>query len=186
MLNTIFNHNKAIIGVYDEESEVNGLINIVSYHNSIISIATFCKLSSIFNYDSAIDAYAVDRIEDEYRFTISYNIQSSTNNIRCQLVTKTKDGLAIISMQDLYPAFNWAEREIWDLSGIFFIKHPDLRRILTDYGFSGHPLRKDFPISGFREVRYVDSIKQIAYDKVELPQSYRLSGISSIWNLDNA
>jgi hypothetical protein len=106
MLNTIFNHNKAIIGVYDDESEVNGLINIISYRNSIISIATFCKLSSIFNYDSAIDAYAVDRIEDEYRFTISYNIQSSTNNIRCQLVTKTKDGLAIISMQDLYPAFN--------------------------------------------------------------------------------
>jgi len=176
-------YNKAILGVYDEEFACSGLINIISYRSSILSIATFYKLSSIFNCDSAIDAYASDSINNEYRFTISYYIQSSVNNIRYQLITKTKDWLAVISMQDLYPAFNWAEREMWDLSGIFFIKHPDLRRILTDYGFSGHPLRKDFPLSGFQEVYYMDAIKQVVYKSVELPQSYRLSGIISMWNL---
>lgn len=175
-------NNKMILNIYNDTYENSSLLNIVAYRNCILEVATFFKLSSIYSCDSAVDALVIDTIENEYRFTVIYNIQSSSLNYGLRLITKTKDGLALSSLQNLYPAFNWAEREIWDLSGVFFTKHPDLRRILTDYGFSGHPLRKDFPISGFREAHYSDSIKQITYSDVELSQSYRLTGISSIWN----
>lgn len=185
MLNKTIKINNTIINAYNDVCENLNLINITSYRNCLLETMTFFKLSSVYNCDSAIDALAIDSIENEYRFTIIYNIQSSSLNYTLRLITKTKDGLALLSVQNIYPAFNWAEREIWDLSGIFFTKHPDLRRILTDYGFSGHPLRKDFPISGFREAHYSDSIKQITYSNVELSQSYRLTGISSIWFNNN-
>lgn len=186
MLSTVFSINNTVVGVFNDKAESGGLINIATYRTSLSSIATFCKLSSVFNYDSAIDAYAVDDIDNKYRFTISYTVQSSTNNTQCRLVTKLREGFALASLQDLYPAFNWAEREVWDLLGIFFIRHPDLRRVLTYYGFSGHPLRKDFPVSGFHEVRYIDSIKQVAYGPNELSQSYRVSSIFAVWKTDNA
>ncbi len=181
MLYPIFRFNKAIIGMFDDTFEPAGLTNIVSYRNSTTSIATLCKLSSVLNYHSAVDAYIVDNLENEYRFTVFYTLQSGVDNTLCRLITKTKEGYALISITDLFPAFNWAEREMWDLLGVFFIKHPDLRRILTYYGFSGHPLRKDFPLSGFYEARYVDSIKQVVYGPVELSQGYRLTNSYSVW-----
>ena len=152
-------------------------ISFVTYRQTMLELGTYLKLSSVFKANSPIDCHVVDSIEDRFRFTIIYNIQSFSNNSRLQLVSTTDTVLPLVSLQSLYPAFNWAEREVWDMSGLFFIKHPDLRRILTDYGFIGHPLRKDFPLSGFREVHYEDSTKHIEYDDLELSQSYRVSNL---------
>jgi len=178
----INNLNNIIIAGYKNINEPKSLIHVVAYRQNLLEITTFFKLSSIYNYDIAVDALAVDVLENEYRFTVTYLIQSSTNNSSIRLETKTTENLFLISLQGIFPAFNWAEREIWDLSGIFFIKHPDLRRILTDYGFSGHPLRKDFPISGFKEVQYSDILKQIVYNSVELSQSLRLINTFPSWD----
>lgn len=157
------------------------VITFSSYRQATLELATYLKLSSVFKANSPIDCHVVDRIEDKFRFTVIYNVQSFNSNTRMQIITKTNDVLPLISLQSVYPAFNWAEREVWDMSGIFFIKHPDLRRILTDYGFTGHPLRKDFPLSGFREVHYEDSTKHIEYDDLELSQSYRVSNLLNPW-----
>lgn len=155
--------------------------SIAIYRQNIIKTATYLKLNSQLNYEMAIDAFAVDNIENEFRFTITYILQSTSQNTCTRLILKTNTNLALLSLQNLFPAFNWAEREIWDLSGVFFLKHPDLRRILTDYGFSGHPLRKDFPLSGFWEVSYSDKIKQVTYLPLELSQGLRLPSLSTNW-----
>lgn len=157
-------------------------LNIITHRQTTLEIATYLKLSSIFKMNSPIDCHVVDRIEDKFRFTVIYNMQSFNSNTRLQIVTKTNDLLPLVSLQSIFPAYNWAEREVWDMSGIFFIKHPDLRRILTDYGFAGHPLRKDFPLSGFREVHYEDSTKHIEYDALELSQNYRVSNLLNPWS----
>jgi len=150
--------------------------------NSLVSLATYLKLSSNLNYDMAVDAFAIDSPQNRYRFTILYLLQSSLNNNRIMIITKSTDNYAVLSLQNIFPAFNWAEREIWDLTGILFIKHPDLRRILTDYGFVGHPLRKDFPVSGFWEANYADKSKQVIHSQVELSQGLRLLNITSSWS----
>lgn len=157
-------------------------LSLISYRETTLETATYLKLSSIFKIHSPIDCHVVDRVEDKFRFTLIYNLQSFNNNSRIQLITKTNDLLPLVSLQGIFPAFNWAEREVWDMSGIFFMKHPDLRRILTDYGFAGHPLRKDFPLSGFREVHYEDSTKHIEYDALELSQNYRVSNLLNPWS----
>jgi NADH:ubiquinone oxidoreductase subunit C len=97
------------------------------------------------------------------------------------VITKTTETTPLISSQSLFPAFNWAEREIWDFFGIFFVNHSDLRRILTDYGFSGYPLRKDFPLSGYQEVYFDDPLKSIEYRVVELSQAFRTFRHTKIW-----
>jgi len=170
-----------IINTFIDKHEVSSQIAVTCYRHSTLELATFLKLSSLFAYNNVIDAFVVDSLENEFRYTVVYLLQSTIFNTGVRVYIKTKDGLALFSWQGIYPGFNWVEREMWDLSGIFFIKHPDLRRILTDYGFSGHPLRKDFPISGFKEAHYADSIKQIRYANVELAQSFRLAHISPIW-----
>jgi len=145
------------------------------------SLALFCKLHSLIRSSNAIDATVIDRINSDLRFNVIYLTQSVITNSRLTLMTWGSETKPILSLQSIFPAFNWAEREIWDLYGLFFIKHPDLRRILTDYGFIGHPLRKDFPLTGFREVQYEDSIKQVEYGYTELAQSYRLLIFSNPW-----
>jgi NADH-quinone oxidoreductase subunit C len=155
--------------------------HITTYRQTILEAATILKLSSILNCNIAIDALVIDNVNHEYRFTVIYLLQSSVGNVVYRLSTKVTDFMSLLSLQSIFPGFNWSEREIWDLYGIFFIKHPDLRRILTDYGFAGHPLRKDFPISGFREVHYDDTLKQIVYNNTELSQNFRIPEIDSIW-----
>ena len=155
--------------------------SISVYRQNLVKIATFIKLNSYVECNMAIDAFVVDNAENEFRFTVIYLLQSTSQNHSIRVITKTNSYLAILSIQSIYSAFNWAEREMWDLSGIFFIKHPDLRRILTDYGFSGHPLRKDFPLSGFSEVSYSDKIKQVVYSPLELSQGLRSPTISVNW-----
>jgi len=103
-------------------------------------------------------------------------------NYRLMLLTKTKELVSLLSINSLYRTTNWIEREIWDLYGIFFLLHHDLRRILTDYGFSAHPLRKDFPVTGFFEVIYDDSQKRITQKALELSQEYRYFDFKAIWS----
>lgn len=155
---------------------------LTAYRSSMPALAAYTKLSTLFVGNNPLDCYVVDRIDSAFRFTITYTIQSTLKNNALQLTTKTNDILPLISVQNLYPAFNWSEREVWDMSGIFFMKHPDLRRILTDYGFTGHPLRKDFPLTGFREVHYEDSTKHVEYDNVELAQNYRIFTVTNSWS----
>jgi len=172
--------SNTVVASYTDIYEPLSLLHISAYRSSIVELSTYLKLSSTFNLDMALDAFAIDVLEHEFRFTVVYQIQSSVNNQCVRIVTKLYDGLALGSIQELFPGLNWAEREIWDLSGIFFINHPDLRRILTDYGFSGHPLRKDFPVSGFRETQYSDITKQVIYKDVELSQSLRVPAVTSV------
>lgn len=160
--------------------------NFVVYRQHAQELATFLKLHSACSVDTAVDCFATDSLESKFRFTITYALQSSQGNSSYSIITRTTETLALMSLQAVFPAFNWSEREIWDMSGILFLKHPDLRRILTDYGFVGHPLRKDFPLTGFKEVHYEDSTKNIEYSGVELPQSFRLFAMLSAWQDVNA
>ena len=169
-----------LISSYYDQHE-SSICSIAVFRQNAIKVATYIKLNSQLNYNMAIDAFSADNIENEFRFTVSYLFQSTSQNSGIRLVFKTNTSLALLSLQSVFPAFNWAEREIWDLTGVFFIKHPDLRRILTDYGFSGHPLRKDFPLSGFWEVSYSDKIKQVTYSPLELSQGLRLASLNSNW-----
>lgn len=155
---------------------------VVVSRQEIRAFTVFLKLNSLLRVTNAIDITVVDNINKELRFSVNYQLQSITNNARWNITTWTSETKPLLSIQMLYPAFNWAEREVWDMYGIFFIKHPDLRRILTDYGFVGFPLRKDFPVSGFREVQYEDSVKQVEYNNTELSQSYRLLSFTNPWS----
>ncbi len=128
-----------------------------------------------------IDVTAVDYPERAERFDIVAHLQSPKHNLRIRLKTTTDEDTPVASLTALYPGADWYERETYDLFGVIFSGHPDLRRILTDYGFDGHPLRKDFPMTGFVEVRYDDEQKRVVYDPVRLTQEYRQFDFLSPW-----
>jgi NADH-quinone oxidoreductase subunit C len=128
-----------------------------------------------------IDVTAVDYPERAARFDVVAHLQSPKHNLRIRLKTMTDEDTPVASLTSLYPGADWYEREAYDLFGVVFSGHPDLRRILTDYGFDGHPLRKDFPMTGFVEVRYDDEQKRVVYDPVRLTQEYRQFDFLSPW-----
>jgi NADH-quinone oxidoreductase subunit C len=130
---------------------------------------------------SLIDVCGVDWPNRVDRFEVVYHLLSPTQNIRIRLKLSVPEGGSVPSLTDVYPAADWYEREVYDLYGVFFDGHPDLRRILTDYGFDGHPLRKDFPLTGYVEVHYDDQQRRVVYDKVHLPQEYRDFDFLSPW-----
>ena len=115
------------------------------------------------------------------KFTLVYHYLSMQQNLRIRLKCSIKEGQIVPSITKLFPAANWFEREVFDMFGIMFTGHPDMRRILTDYGFRGHPLRKDFPTSGYTEVRYDDAEKRVVYEPVKLVQEYRNFDFMSPW-----
>jgi NADH-quinone oxidoreductase subunit C len=158
------------------------VLSIVSSRQDLKTLAAFLKMHSLSRATCAVDITVVDRINSELRFNVNYQLLSTSVNTRFILSTFVSEDGSLLSLQSIYKSFNWAEREVWDMYGIFIAKHPDLRRILTDYGFVGFPLRKDFPLSGFKEVQYEDSIKQVEYNNTELTQSYRLLSFTSNWN----
>lgn len=164
------------------ETPVSAYNKVIVVRQDVRSLIAVLKLHSLTRINNAIDITVIDNINFELRFSVSYHLQSITTNTRCTVTTRTSESRPLLSIQSLYPAFNWTERETWDMYGIFFAKHPDLRRILTDYGFIGFPLRKDFPLSGFREVQFEDSIKHVEYSNTELTQSYRLLSFSNNWS----
>ncbi|MEK9558399.1 MAG: NADH-quinone oxidoreductase subunit C [Alphaproteobacteria bacterium] len=132
-------------------------------------------------FNQLSDLTAVDYPERPERFELVYQLLSMRNNMRLRLLAAVGEGQAVPSVTTVYSAANWAEREVWDMFGIFFAGHPDLRRLLTDYGFEGHPLRKDFPLTGHVEVRYDDTLRRVVNEPVSLVQEFRDFDFLSPW-----
>ena len=153
--------------------------------NDIIDVIKFLKLDDKFKFKQLIDIAAIDYPNEEKRFELVYLLLSIENNLRLKISINFETNEKIPSIVKIFPSANWMEREIFDMYGIKFINHPDLRRILTDYNFKGHPLRKDFPLTGFNEVRYSEKEKKVIYEPVKLEQNYRNFDFSSPWEGTN-
>ena len=149
--------------------------------SEITEVIKFLKLDNRFKFKQLIDIAAIDFPNDEKRFELVYLLLSIENNVRLKISIKLETNEKIPSIVKIFPSANWMEREIFDMYGIKFLNHPDLRRILTDYNFKGHPLRKDFPLTGFNEVRYSEKEKKVIYEPVKLEQNYRNFDFSSPW-----
>ena len=148
---------------------------------NLYSTLLFLKTNENCKFKQLIDIVGVDFPNSENRFKIYYLLLSHENNLRIKLMASFNLEEKIPSITKLYPSANWMEREVFDMYGIKFKNHPDMRRILTDYGFVGHPLRKDFPLTGFNEVRYSEKEKKVIYEKVKLEQDYRNFDFESPW-----
>jgi NADH-quinone oxidoreductase subunit C len=151
----------------------------------LIDVVQFLKLNEYCKFRQLIDIAGVDYPEDEKRFELVYLFLSHEHNSRIKLLIKFQLEQSINSITKIFPSANWMEREVFDMYGIKFKNHPDLRRILTDYGFKGHPLRKDFPLTGFKEVRYSEREKKVVYEPVKLEQNYRNFDFESPWEGTN-
>jgi NADH-quinone oxidoreductase subunit C len=158
---------------------------IVVDDNDLVDVVHFLKSNETCKFKQLIDIAAVDYPENEKRFEIVYLFLSHENNLRIKLLIKFQLAQSINSLTKIFPSANWMEREVFDMYGIKFKNHPDLRRILTDYGFKGHPLRKDFPLTGFNEVRYSEKDKKVIYEPVKLEQNYRNFDFESPWEGTN-
>lgn len=149
----------------------------------VVPFLTFLKLHSNAQFKMLIDVTAVDYPSRTHRFEVVYQLLSVQYNARIRVKTHVNELTPVESVTPVFAAANWFERETWDMFGICFLNHPDLRRILTDYGFEGHPLRKDFPVSGYVEFRYDDSKKRVISEPVELAQEFRYFDFASPWEL---
>ena len=149
--------------------------------DNLYSILLFLKTNEQCKFKQLIDIVAVDYLGEEQRFRIYYLLLSHENNLRIKVSINLSIDEQVPSIVKLYPSSNWMEREVFDMYGIKFKNHPDLRRILTDYNFKGFPLRKDFPLTGFNEVRYSEKEKKVIYEPVKLEQDYRNFDFESPW-----
>lgn len=151
----------------------------------LIEVIQFLKTNNKCKFRQLIDIAGVDYPDEEKRFQLIYLLLSHEYNFRIKVLINVDEKQMIKSLTKIYPSANWMEREVFDMYGIKFKNHPDLRRILTDYGFKGHPLRKDFPLTGFNEVRYSEKEKKVIYEPVKLEQSYRNFDFESPWEGTN-
>ena len=156
-------------------------INICIEDNNLIEVMIFLKTHSSTKFKQLIDITAVDYPERDKRFKMVYLLLSHEKNSRIKIEFDIKEGEILSSLTSIFPSANWMEREVFDMYGVEFKDHPDLRRILTDYGFKGHPLRKDFPLTGHNEVRYSEEDKKVIYEPVKLEQNYRNFDYESPW-----
>tara|TARA_Y200000002_G_C22649967_1_gene650924 strand:+ start:157 stop:762 length:606 start_codon:yes stop_codon:yes gene_type:complete len=156
-------------------------LSIFIVFSSIEKITSILKNNNICKFRTLIDITAIDYPEEEERFILVYHYLSMQQNIRIRIKSSIKDGQVVPSITNLFTAANWFEREVFDMYGILFSNHPDMRRILTDYGFKGHPLRKDFPTTGYLELRYDQERKKVVYEPVKLTQEYRRFDFMSPW-----
>jgi NADH-quinone oxidoreductase subunit C len=154
---------------------------LYSTRQDILQHLTFLRDDSECLFKQLIDIFAVDYPEEEERFEVNYNLLSLKHNVRLRVKVTTDEDTPIPSAASVYSAATWFEREVWDMNGVSFEDNPDMRRILTDYGFDGHPLRKDFPLSGYVEVRYDPEQKRVVYEPVSLPQEFRTFDYMSPW-----
>ena len=148
---------------------------------SVVAFVEFLKSDGACQFSSLVDITAVDYPQRSKRFDVIYHFLSMYQNHRIRLRVQIREDEMVPSIIDVHPSSNWFEREIFDMFGILFTGHPDLRRILTDYGFRGHPLRKDFPTTGYTEVRYDEVQKRVVYEPVSLVQEYRQFDFMSPW-----
>ena len=158
----------------------NGELSVTVVRDKIAEILTQLRAAP-FAFEQLIDICGVDYPERVERFEIVYNLLSVSTNRRIRIKVTTDEDSPVPSVVALYPSANWFEREVWDLFGVFFSDHPDLRRILTDYGFEGHPMRKDFPLTGYVEVRYDQDQRRVVYEPVKLQQEFRTFDFTSPW-----
>ena len=160
---------------------VQGELTMIVARSSLVSFIDYLKSDSNCRFSTLIDITAVDYPDREERFDIVYHFLSMYQNHRIRLKVAVREEDIVPSITDVHPGANWFEREVFDMFGILFSGHPDLRRILTDYGFRGYPLRKDFPTTGYTEVRYDEEQKRVVYEPVSLVQEYRQFDFMSPW-----
>lgn len=167
---------------YFSFNDSNNCFTIGTSATYLISLIFFLRNSSFFRASILTDIVAIDNLNSKRRFQLIYCLNSLKNNFRIYISININEDQPIPTVSNIFPSANWLEREIWDMYGIFFSDHPDLRRILTDYGFDGHPLRKDFPLSGFVELRYDDELKKVLIEPVSLTQEFRFFDFISPWD----
>ncbi|MGE0339588.1 MAG: NADH-quinone oxidoreductase subunit C [Xanthobacteraceae bacterium] len=160
---------------------VYGELNVVAEAAGIEAVMKFLRDDEACRFVSIIDVCGVDYPTREQRFDVVYHLLSPSKNLRVRVKVMTDENTPVPSICGVFPGANWFEREAYDLYGILFTGHPELRRLLTDYGFEGHPLRKDFPLTGFVEVRWDDEVKRVVYEPVRLAQEFRNFDFLSPW-----
>ncbi len=156
-------------------------LNVTAKAGDIVAVMRFLRDDPRCQFISLIDVTAVDYPSRDQRFDVVYHLLSPKLNLRIRVKVPTDENTAVPSIIEVFPATEWFEREAYDLYGVVFTGHPDMRRLLTDYGFEGHPLRKDFPLTGFVEVRYDDELKRVVYEPVRLTQEFRNFDFLSPW-----
>ncbi|MBS3981154.1 MAG: NADH-quinone oxidoreductase subunit C [Rhodobacteraceae bacterium] len=158
-----------------------GELTLVANLANLEALVEFLRDDDSCRFSSLVDITAVDHPERSARFDMVYHFLSMYRNHRIRVKVAIREDQMVPSIHELHPSANWFEREVFDMFGILFSGHPDLRRILTDYGFRGHPLRKDFPTTGYTEVRYDEALKRVVYEPVNLVQEYRQFDFMSPW-----
>ncbi len=181
-LNDLKDHILSALGAAVNGASVeNGELTLLARREEIVKTLAFLQGDPICKFSTLIDICGVDYPERERRFEIVYHMLSMQLNHRIRVKITTDEDVSVHTVSGLFPVANWFEREAFDMFGIAFDEHPDLRRLLTDYGFEGHPLRKDFPLSGFVECRYDEERKSVIYEAVNLPQEFRDFDFMSPW-----
>lgn len=156
-------------------------LSVIVAKENLVNVIKFLRDDAKTDFHLLVDITAVDYPAETERFEVVYHLLSLTKNHRIRVKTTTGEETSVDSLVGLYPAANWFEREVFDMYGVYFNDHPDLRRILTDYGFEGHPLRKDFPLTGYVELRYDQEQKRCVYELVKLTQDFRTFDFMSPW-----
>ncbi|KAA1177755.1 NADH-quinone oxidoreductase subunit C [Rhizobium tropici] len=181
-LNELAAYLTEVRGALISSSEIKyGELNVTTTAENVIALLTFLRDDAKCGFVNITDICGVDWPQRAERFDVVYHLLSPKKNLRIRVKVPVGEDQPIPSACGLYPGADWFERETWDMYGVLFTGHPDLRRILTDYGFEGHPLRKDFPTTGFVEVRYDDAAKRVVYEPVELKQEFRNFDFLSPW-----
>lgn len=169
------------------ENEVHGFevaygeLTVTARADKIVAILTGLRDEAHYKFVQLIDICGVDYPERAMRFDVVYHLLSLKHNIRIRIKVQADDEVPVPSVVGVYPSANWYEREVWDMYGVMFDDHPDLRRLLTDYGFQGHPQRKDFPLTGYVELRYSEEERRVVYEPVKLQQEFRDFDFMSPW-----
>ena len=171
----------ALPGSITSHSVANGELTIHAVARDIVKLATFLRDDERCQFISIIDVCGADYPSRAKRFDVVYHLLSPKQNVRIRLKVQADEETLVPSLTGVFPGADWFERETYDLYGVIFTGHPDMRRLLTDYGFDGHPLRKDFPLTGFVEVRYDDQEKRVLYEPVRLNQEFRKFDFLSPW-----
>ena len=166
---------------YGAARVAHGELTLSVARDDIFDVLTFLRDDARCRFEVLIDICGVDYPEREKRFEVVYHLLSPRLNQRVRVKVSTDEATPVPSVVDVFSAANWYEREAYDMYGILFSGHPDLRRLLTDYGFQGYPLRKDFPLTGHVEVRYDDELKRVVYEPVKLAQEFRSFDFESPW-----
>jgi NADH-quinone oxidoreductase subunit C len=175
----------ALPGAVSAHSVAYGELTVHAAAARIVEVATFLRDDPRCQFWCIIDVTAIDWPAREKRFDVVYHFLSPKQNARVRVKVETDEVMPVPSIITVFPGADWFERETYDLYGVLFTGHPDMRRILTDYGFEGHPLRKDFPLTGFVEVRYDDDAKRVVYEPVRLNQEFRNFDFLSPWEGPN-